>query len=246
MGNKLLFVLLLIAGSGWAQQQLLKGKIVASVQDLEGIHVINISDKNYTSTASGGYFTIKASVGDTLQFSAVHLIGQAIKIKSDDFGENLFFVKMIPKINRLSELIVKDYSHINAESLGLVKKGQKSYTPAERRLNAASNPYAVVGLNASAGLDPLLNWFSGRTAMLKKEVEVEKTERLQNYLKHLHEQEYYISHFKIPSDYLAGFIVYAAENPRLVAAVGAKNKIMINFLIGELAVEYCKRLADGK
>nr|WP_294936085.1 hypothetical protein [uncultured Flavobacterium sp.] len=246
MRNKIVFFLLLISSFGWSQRQVLKGKITANVQDLEGIHVINFSDKNYVTTTDDGYFSINAKPGDTLRFSAVHLAGKQVEIKKEDFGEQLFVVRMNPVVNRLSELIIKDYSGINAESLGLVKKGQKKFTPAERRLNAASNPYAVIGTNASAGLDPLLNWISGRTAMLEKEVEVEKKERFQNYLKHLHEEEYYVSHFKIPADYVSGFLVYASENSRLTAAIISKNKILTNFLLGELAVEYCKRIANDK
>lgn len=246
MRNKLLCIFLLVSVFGWSQSQILKGKLIANIQDLEGIHVINFSDKNYVSTSPGGYFSINAKPGDTLQFSAVHLIAKQVQLKPEDFGENLFFMKMDPIVNHLSELVIKDYSYINAESLGLVKKGQKSFTPAERKLNTASNSYAAIGLNTSVGLDPLLNWISGRTAMLQKGLEVEKKERLQNYLRELHDEEYYMSHFKIPSSYVNGFLVFVSENPRFVAAAASKNKLITDFLLAKLAVDYKKLIVNDK
>lgn len=245
MRKQLLFFLLLATSVLWSQDKMvLKGKIIANVRDLEGVQVINVSATEYVTTTNGGYFSIMAKVGDTLQFSAIQLVGKRLSLKQEDFGENLFFVRLEQQVNKLNELVIKEYSHINSESLGLVKKSQKKFTPAERKLNTASNPYATVGLGGSAGLDPVLNWISGRTAMLKKEVDVEKKERLQNYLKNLFEEEYYVSHFKIPSEYVYGFLVYASENVRLMSAIASKNKILTLFLLGELAVEYLKLISD--
>lgn len=245
MRKQFLFFLLVLSSGIWAQNEtLLKGKVMANVRDLEGIVVINVSAAKYVTTTNGGFFEISAKVGDTLRFSAVQVVGKTLMLKQEDFCESLFLLRLEPQVHQLSELIIKDYSHINAESLGLVKKGQKKFTPAERKLNTASNSYAAIGLNGSAGLDPLLNWISGRTAMLKKEVDVEKKERMQNHLKNLFEEEYYVSHFKIPDLYVDGFLVYASENSRLMAAITSKNKILTLFLLGELAVDYLKLLAD--
>ncbi|TWI14720.1 hypothetical protein IP98_00691 [Flavobacterium cauense R2A-7] len=245
MRKQLLFFLLVLSSGIWAQNEmLLKGKIMGNIRDLEGIMVINVTAAKYVATTNDGHFAIAAKVGDTLRFSAVQVDEKTLVLKQEDFCENLLLVRLEPQVHQLSELIIKDYSHINAESLGLVKKGQMKFTPAERKLNTASNSYAAIGLNGSAGLDPLLNWISGRTAMLKKEVEVEKKERMQNHLKNLFEEDYYISHFKIPDQYVGGFLVYASENSRLMAAITSKNKILTLFLLGELAVEYLKILAD--
>ena len=54
----------------------------------------------------------------------------------------------------------------------------------------------------SSGLDPLLNWMSGRTTMLKKEVEVEKKETLMDKVEGWFERKYFIQTLKIPEDYV--------------------------------------------
>jgi len=43
---------------------------------------------------------------------------------------------------------------------------------------------------------------------------------------------------KIPVDYIKGFQYYCIEDERFVAVLKSKNKIMTEFLMGELAVKY--------
>lgn len=49
------------------------GKIVANYPDLEGITVYNLNSELAVISERKGFFTIAASVGDTLQFTAVQL-----------------------------------------------------------------------------------------------------------------------------------------------------------------------------
>ena len=56
--------------------------------------------------------------------------------------------------------------------MGIISPFTKHYTPAQRKLYTATSGGGIVPV------DPILNWLSGRTAMLKKEVEVEKKETL--------------------------------------------------------------------
>src|SRR5690606_20515215 len=123
-----------------------------------------------------GNFQIFAIAGDTLMFSSTEIIGRRIVLTDDDFTKEILFVQLEVLVNRLDEVIIYKRSNITSESLGLISKNQKKYTSAERKLNTASNAYESIGLGGSVGLDPVLNWMSGRTAMLKKEVEVEKKE----------------------------------------------------------------------
>ena len=129
---------------------------------------------------------------------------------------------------------------INAESLGLVKKGQKQYTPAERRLKTASALDGQWGLNTAFSIEPLFNWLSGRTKQLKKELEVERKEFLQEKIINNFERDYIIQILKIPDEYVDGFLFYIVENEKFSNAMNDKNRVMAAFVLTELATEFLK------
>src|SRR5690606_5017641 len=143
-------------------------------------------------------------------------------------------------LNPLDEVIIVKHSNITSESLGLISKKQKKYTPAERKLNTASNAYEAIGLGGSVGLDPVLNWMSGRTAMLKKEVEVEKKEGWLAVLSDMYEEKHIVETLKIPAEYVNGFLRYCIENDSFVESLIANNKGITTFQLTRLAVEYNK------
>lgn len=237
MIKQLLFFLFLFHFSGWAQSDtIIKGKIVSTSSSLEGIHILNLNKGIGIATDDRGYFSIRVTIGDTLQFSAIHLIGTKHIIKKDDFGENLLFVEMKSKLNELEEVTIVQYKNINAVSLGIIPKNQKTYTPAERKLKTASE----MSIGTIISIDPLLNWISGRTRMLKKEVEIEIKEFLIDQTADYYQKEYFTDVLKIPEDYVDGFLFYIVENERFVRAMKDKNKTMATFILSELAVEYLK------
>jgi hypothetical protein len=135
---------------------------------------------------------------------------------------------MAAKITELKEVIVNKHPEINAVSLGISPKGIKKFTPAERRLFSAT----------STPGDALLNMISGRTEMLKKEIEVEKKYNLLAKIDALFEEEYYINTLKIPADYVKGFQFYCIEDEKLATALRSKNKTMTMFLIVPLAEKF--------
>ncbi len=222
---------------GWAQSDtIIKGKVVSTSSSLEGIHILNLNKGIGIATDDRGYFAIRVAIGDTLQFSAIHLVATKHIIEKDDFGENLLFVEMKSKLNELEEVTIVQYKNINAVSLGIIPKNQKTYTPAERKLKAASE----MSIGTIISIDPLLNWISGRTRMLKKEVEEERKEFLIDRTADYYQKEYFTDVLKIPEDYVDGFLFYIVENSRFVMAMKDKNKTMATFILSELAVEYLK------
>lgn len=245
--------LILFSNFGWAQisnPKILKGKVTSNAIDLEGIYVINIKTDASTATENGGYFNIQAKVGDTLMFSAIQFKGKKVVLMEKDFGGDLFFVKLETMINQIEEVKIIRYNHINAVSLGIIPAGQKHYTPAERRLKTATGLDATANAGSMAGgsvsLDPLLNWMTGRTAMLKKEVEVEKKEFVLQKLETLFEPNFFVDKLKIPAEYVKGFWYYVAEDKRFVNALNNKNKTMATFILGELATQYLEIIKTEK
>jgi len=221
----------------------INGKVTADYNDLESIYIVNLKTEKSTLTERGGYFSINASVGDTIMFTAVQFKSVKIALKEEDFNKELLFVKMETFIRVLDEVKINEYKDINAVSLGIISSKTKHYTPAERKLKTASNSDAQIGTNTSIGLDPILNWMSGRTTMLKKEVEVEKKELMLTKIQNLYESEYFVETLKIPEGFVKGFQYYIVEDAKFVEALKAKNKTMATFIMNELAVTYKELIA---
>lgn len=241
MIKKLFFFFLLIPGFLFSQDvSIIKGKVVSESSLLEGIHIINLSKKNGAVTDSRGYFEISAKISDTLQFSAVNLKARRYVLTTNDFSKDLVFVKMESLITELDEVAIIQYKNINAVALGIVPANQKVYTPAERKLKTASDINGQYGTNTQVGLDPLLNWISGRTKMLKNEVVVERKEQLQAKTSDYFKRTYFVETLKIPELYIDGFLFYIAENERYARSMKDKNKTMATFILSELATEYLK------
>ncbi|MBP6181126.1 hypothetical protein [Flavobacterium sp.] len=233
---------ILIVSKAFAQEPVpvkLKGKVIADMSDLEGIYVINLKTEKAAITENNGYFSIPAVVGDTLMFSAVQFKGIRIVLTQKHFENDFLLVKMEPIMNQLNEVVVRrGYDSINAVSLGIIPKGQKKYSPAERKYVTASS----ARMNPQ-GFDPLLNYFSGRSAMLKKEIEVEKKESYLKQLEKLFDVDHFINKLKIPSEYVKGFEYFAVENTKFTKILDSKNVTTIEFLLGELATKYNEIIA---
>jgi len=90
-------------------RKILKGKIIADTNDLEGIYVVNLKTERSTVTDSNGYFSILAAVCDTLMFSSIQYKGVKIQLKAADFSKDLLFVKMRTLMNQLKEVMVFQY-----------------------------------------------------------------------------------------------------------------------------------------
>lgn len=225
---------------------LLKGRLTADFSVLEGVYVINKKTEKASITDQEGHFKVQAVVGDTLLFSATQFRELKMVLTAKDFEQEMILVKMKPVVNQLDEVIVRN--GINAVSMGIIPKGQRVYTPAERRLNTANNLNASANMGTMMGgsvsADPLLNWISGRTKMLKKEVAVEKKESYLRQLENMFSDDYFISKLKIPSEYVKGFEYYIVDNEQFVRNLKSKNNAMIAFLLAELAVKYKEIIAS--
>lgn len=220
---------------------IVNGKIVSESSLLEGIHVINLSKRNGAITDSRGYFQIRAKVLDTLQFSAVNLKATRYVLKQTDFPNDLLLIKMESLITELEEVAIINYKNINAVALGIIPANQKTYTPAERKLATAGDFKWYSPLLIPLGgmsVDGLINSISGRTAMLKKELVVERKEMLQAKTSDYFERKYFVETLKIPEEHVDGFLFYIVENEKFVNTMKDKNKTMATFVLSELAVEY--------
>jgi hypothetical protein len=229
--------------------KILNGKVISDYGDNNGIYVINLnptSGQKVSITEKGGFFFFPASVGDTIMFSSISHKGLKIKLEEKDFQKSLFFVKLQPIMNHLKEVVVVKFKHINAEDMGIIPRGQKTFTPAERKLNTASNPYMTFKSGLTFSADPLLNAISGRTAMLLKNLEVEKKEFSIAKTEDLFDESYFTNKLKIPLEYVKGFQFFIVEDEEYSIAIKAKNKTLAQFRMGELAFKYLDLISEKK
>ena len=247
MNNKIICILFLGLTQIVLGQERLKGRVASNAGDIEGIYVVNAQTEVMAITDAFGGFSIAAKTGDTLVFSSIQFKEYRVIISKENFSDLDFSVKLSPVIHQLQEVIIKRYDNINSVSLGIIPGDQKSYTAAERKLqtatglNATANAATMAGGSVSA--DPLLNFISGRTAMLKKEVAVEKKEAFMKLLENMFKPEHFVDRLKIPLEYVKGFEYYAVDNDKFTAILNAKNRTTVEFLLGELAVKYKEIIA---
>ena len=226
----------------FSQKSEIKGKVISESTNLEGIHVINRTQNKGVVTTSGGYFTIHANEKDTLIFSAVNLEAVNHIVKKEDFSAELLFIKMNALVSPLEEVTMTKYKNITPEALGIIPKGMKTYTPAERKLKTASE--MTVGTIVS--LDAIINGISGRTAMLKKELKVERKELLMQQILEDYHTKYFKDELGIPEANIDGFLFYAVENEELAKAVKSGNKPVVGLLLSDLAINFLGFLEQEK
>ncbi len=229
--NKLfvLFFIVVASVKGLAQTAVqIQGVVSVENASAEGIHVTNLVSEKSTVTNEKGEFRLEVKEDDLLVFSAVHLNYWRKSISANDLKNGKIEIVMTAKISELDEVEVTEYTKINAQDLGIINYKPVSYTPAERRLRTATT-----GL-----LDPLLNWISGRTKQLKKDIGIEKKEFMISWLDDNFEETVFTDTFKIPTEYVEGFKFYVVEDIDLAQAIQAKNKTRVTFLLGELAQDF--------
>ena len=212
------------------------GQIFEQSSNVEGVNIINNTTQVTAVSNAAGVFTIVVREGDVLVFSAVNLEPFKRRITFEDLNSASVIIKMSAKEIELKEVIVNDNGGITAENLGVIPYGQKKYTPAERKVYTAT----------STPGDMLLNAISGRTAMLKKEVNVEKKEMLFRKIEYLFDENYYTERLKIPVADIKGFQLYCLDDPEFAVSLDTKNKTMSMFLITDLARKYLTILENEK
>ena len=216
--------------------KVISGQIFEQSTPIEGVNIINNDTQIATVSDNDGRFSISVKEGDVLVFSAVNLDPVKRRITIADLGLSLLSIKMTAKEIELKEVVVNDNYGITAENLGIVPHGQKTYTPAERKVYTAT----------STSVDKILNGISGRTAMLKKEINVEKKEMLFRKIEYLFEENYYTERLKIPVNDIKGFQLFCVDDTEFAVSLNTKNKTMSMFLITDLARKYLIILENEK
>ncbi|HEX8268891.1 MAG TPA: hypothetical protein VF581_03280 [Flavobacterium sp.] len=211
-------------------------KVESDTTDISGINVLNLVTEKTAVTDRNGEFYMEVQAEDLLVLSAVHFEYKRRFIEKEDLDQKAIIIKMVSKVTQLDEVVVNQHPQITAEALGIVPKNQKIYTPAERKLYTAT----------TGPLDILANLISGRTKMLKKELEISKKEILLEKMEFLLEDSYYINTLKIPQIHIKGFQYYIVDDAEFAAALRSKNKTLTMFLMSKLATQYLEIIKEER
>jgi len=165
------------------QRKDLEGRVFSKDGDVAGTHVMNITTQKGTITKADGFFSIPVHLNDTLVFSAVQYKRKTVPVNLAVLESIFLNVFLVEGEIKLDEVLVMPYnltgdlfkdldslkigSSINASSLGLPNADVKSPTQSQRKLYTARTWDIKL---VSVKLDPLINYFSGRTKMLKARV----------------------------------------------------------------------------
>ena len=198
---------------------------------VSGINVVNMVNEKSAVSNSDGEFIILVKPGDLLILQKETFEYKRQSIDEEDMLKTVVIVKMIPKPIALEEVVVSQKA--TPDDLIMHHKDHRQFTPAEKKLYTATT-----GL-----LDPLLNLMSGRTAQLKRELQVEMKERLLDRVDMMYDDQYYTGQLKIPSDYVGDFKRYMIDDQLFVSALKAKNKTLMQFEAARLATSYKKLMA---
>ncbi|MEM0519224.1 carboxypeptidase-like regulatory domain-containing protein [Aequorivita flava] len=245
----LVLVAISLSSSMFSQRLLLDGKIsTADAIDVEGVTVFNISSNKGTISDAAGNFKIAVAVNDTLSVSAVQIENTTLVIGEEQLLNKKISINLSEKMNQLSTVtlrrpltgyigsdanIIPIEAPITATSIGLPNADLPKLSKTRRQLYAAT----------SGPVDALLNMISGRTKMLKKHLEFEKTAALTLSLLEKFPESYFIDGLKIGKLNIYSFIFFCEDDPKYQTVMKQSTIEIIDFLEAK-SEEYRRELRE--
>ena len=237
----LFLVFLSFVFSTYAQQTKdLEGRVFSKDGDVAGTHIINSITHRATITDENGFFTIEAKLNDTLVFSAVQYRRKVLPVHAAIMESRLLNVYLEEGEIKLDEVLVMPYNLsgdlfkdldslkigaiVTASSLGLPNADVKPPTQSERKLYTARTWDFRVN---SIKLDPLINFFSGRTKMLKERVAREaEYDNFQN-TRNFYVDSLFMHSLLIPQHKIDDFMHYCVVDSAFRTLVDSHNGLKI-------------------
>lgn len=251
--SKIVLLGFVLMGTSLCAQSLftkqIEGRVYSKSGDVAATHVLNISADKASITDLNGFFSITASLSDTLVFSAIQFKKKTMIVTQSVLESKMLYVPLEDALTELDEVIVMPYNLsgdmtvdlkrmeiepvVTSSTLGLPNAYVKFPTQAERELYAATaNPFM--------SFDPLINAISGRTKMLKKRLarnrKYERTQRVRAF----YADSLFRTEFKIPEQKIDDFMYFCEIDTVFQNLVDVHDKIAIWEYMRKKSVEYRK------
>lgn len=205
---------------------MVNGEIIVDSLPIAGVEVINLVTKESTTSDEKGKFSIRAKEDHLLVFYDKRLDYMRHSISREDLTTS-FVVKMTYKIEELEEVVVNNYSEINAVSLGIVKPGFVMPSKRERLMRSSGG-----------GIFTVVNEITGQAKELRTALAYSKKDENLNKLERLNLRSYYTKSFGVPIDYHQDFERFLIEDVSFLAALKSQHKHRVLFQMARLAVDY--------
>lgn len=254
--NNIFYLIFLISCFSFSQNTILVGT-VAGEESIDGIHVINRSQKKYATTSDKGEFIIDAIVNDTVVFTSVQYKSLMHIVTVDNITNKTLNVNLETQVNQLPEALIgftltgdlnKDVLNSDAKrsidfyDVGIPGYKGKRKTKSQRLLAGEFKTVMLLGiLGGSIPLNPILNGISGRTKELKKRVDIENNTKLMNALKN-RLSEVFFKENELKEELRAEFFYFCAEDDAFENRC-ASNDLEALIFLKEKYVVYKENLA---
>ena len=235
------FILLLICFQNLKAQerQVLNGEISAdSIQNISGVHVINLSAEIGTTTNADGKFKIMAKAGDSIFFSSVQFEHKTEIISKSDL-KNGIKVALREKFNELDEVQLDDIRLSGVLSEDIARMPKSIYEKLGMSFPKPRPSSLEIAQQSAAG-DPvsaILNTLNGKIAQLKKAEENNNLTIIVNKGLNLVGKAFFINQLQIGEEEILNFLYYCAENTEYSDLV--KNEKILKL------VEFFKKETDS-
>lgn len=234
---------LIFSGFITAQTVTINGKVTANDDEIEGIHVINKTESQYTITESDGSFRIPAKLNDSIIFVAIKYNYKSVVITADIAKSQTLNVNLTELITQLDEVVVgkvltgnllSDITNsdakreINFYDIGIPGYTGKPFTQTERRLNEATTGGGFIPLN------PIINYFTGRTKMLKNQLKLERMSDCMDRIKS-NLSDTFFEYNELEESLRSEFFLFCSEDIEFETICRLKNDIAsLDFLKSKL------------
>lgn len=220
------FIFLLFFGNLFAQnEEIVRGRVMNDTIPVMGVHVQNLHTQLFSTTDEKGYFTIKATTGNTLQLTHVSMQTVFRNIAKADFQVTGIVIQMKEHINELEEVQVTKHKNITAQELGILQHTPIRRTYGEKKL-----------FSSGGGIISIINIITGRRKQIKKDLQNERnmavatyiSENMGNFLK---------KELKLSEEEVNALAYYVMERPEFHKVVQENNLKDLEFMLIDVWVE---------
>jgi hypothetical protein len=235
-GSLLHLLLLLVFGTGLAQETQLTGRVVVDTTALGGAHVINRQTGTEVKTAANGTFSITVKPGQNLVVTSGSTDVREFYISAETFKNQPYVLQVNPKSYELEVVVIE--KGLTAEGLGLVPKGQKQYTAQEKKV--------LHFQGQQKGLSGFVNWLKGRKFLMGIEEKYAGKRVALAVLEGMYAETGLERDFQIPKGYTAAFLFFAVEDEKLEGLLREGRTGEARMMVPDIALKYLQTISTNE
>ena len=246
--NYFLFILvgLLAVNLNAQENRRINGIVTINDEVVPDVIIENLTSGQRILTDNQGVFAINAQLGDSLSVAHPDHKFLMLVLGESDFAKDLLKVDLNQMAIELDDVMLEDFSHINAYDLGIIDHPVKIPTTYERRLHTTGDfkmIHLLSILGGSLQLDPIINKISGRTKRMKHYIKIERRLGDLDFLKE-HYGNYITTSLEIEEAELNRFLYYLVEETTIAELIAQNHDARLKFFIQDQWIRYQELIAE--